>query len=150
MLKTYCAPTRRFKTVRFNGAFTLMEMILVLAIIGVLVGLGIFAMKNVLVDSYMGRARADLATLRTNLVRYKTVTGFLPGQDQGLEALAKKPSGNPVPKTWYKFCHESALLDPWGKPFQYRNPGKRSEDGYDVFSLGKDGVEGTEDDVHAE
>ncbi len=148
MRKTHCACARRFKTARFTAAFTLMEMILVLAIIGVLVGLGIFAMRHVPDDAALVRAQADLKTLQINLIRYKTVTGTLPSQAQGTDALAKRPSGNPTPKAWYKFCDASALLDPWGKPFQYRNPGKKSDDGYDVFSMGKDGVEGTEDDVY--
>ncbi|MDB6074174.1 MAG: xcpT [Verrucomicrobiaceae bacterium] len=127
-----------------------MEMILVLAIIGVLVGLGIFAMKNVPDDAAFIRARADLTTLKTNLIRYKTVAGALPSQVQGTEALVKRPPGNPAPKSWYKFCDDRALLDPWGKPFQYRNPAKKSDEAYDVFSMGKDGIEGTADDVYTD
>jgi len=128
-------------------AFTLMEMILVLAIIGILVGLGIFSMKGVIDGAELGKAAADANTIQTNLVRYKTTAGYFPSQAQGLEALTKKPSGTPVPKNWYKMTEPNALIDPWGRPFQYRNPGKKNTDGYDVFSLGKDGIEGTADDV---
>lgn len=125
-----------------------MEMILVLAIIGLLVGLGIFAMKGVIIDAETGKATADLNTMETNLLRYRTMAGLEPSQAQGLLALAKMPAGNPVPKSWHKLTDESALIDPWGRPYQYRNPGKRDKEGHDLFSLGKDGQEGTPDDVY--
>ena len=136
-------PNRRAKE-----GFTLMEMILVLAIIGVLVSLGIFAMKNVIIDAEHGKAAADIRTLETNIVRYRTMAGVIPSQAQGLEALAKKPTGNPAPKSWYKLTDESTLTDPWGHPYQYRNPGKKNPGGYDVYSMGPDGKDGTEDDVY--
>ena len=43
----------------------------------------------------------------------------------------------------------SALSDPWGHPYQYRNPGKRHPEGFDVYSLGPDGKDGTADDIYA-
>lgn len=124
-----------------------MEMILVLAVIGILVGLGIFAMKDVPRDAENGVTRANLKALMTNLIRYKTMSGAFPSQTQGLQAMVKKPVGNPVPKSWYQLMEPTALLDPWGHPFQYRNPGKRNPESYDVYSLGFDGIDGTDDDV---
>ena len=137
----------RAQSSRSVQAFTLMEMILVLAIIGILVSLGIFSMKGVIDGAERAKASADASTIQTNLVRYRTTAGMFPSQAQGLDALAKKPSGAPVPKSWYKLTEASTLIDPWGHPYQYRNPGKKNTEGFDVFSLGKDGIEGTEDDV---
>ena len=139
--------TRRRSRLQRSG-FTLMEMILVLAIIGILVGLGIFAMKGVVGDAEIGKAMADIRTLETNIVRYRTMAGFVPSQSQGLEAMAKKPSGSPAPKSWRQLMDPSALTDPWGHPYQYRNPGKRNTAGYDVYSMGPDGQDGTADDVY--
>ena len=130
--------------------FTLMEMILVLAIIGILVGLGIFAMKGVVGDAEIGKATADIRTMETNIVRYRTMAGFVPTQQQGLEALSKKPSGNPPPRSWRQLMDPSALLDPWGHPYQYRNPGKKNPSGYDIYSMGPDGQDGTADDESAQ
>lgn len=138
--------SRRRRLLR--SGFTLMEMILVLAIIGILVGLGIFAMKGVVGDAEIGKAMADIRTLQTNIVRYRTMAGFVPSQSQGLEALAKKPSGNPAPRSWRQLMDPSALTDPWGHPYQYRNPGKKETGGYDVYSMGPDGQDGTQDDVY--
>ena len=124
-----------------------MEMILVLAIIGILVGLGIFAMKGVILDAEYAKARADIKTLATNIVRYKTMTGSIPSQSQGLEALASRPSGNPPPKSWRPLTEATTLIDPWGHPYQYRNPGKTDPSGYDIYSVGPDGKDGTSDDA---
>ena len=146
-MKTSLKLVRRSRR-HLRQGFTLMEMILVLAIIGILVGLGIFAMKGVVGDAEIGRATADIRTLETNIVRYRTMAGFVPSQAQGLEALAKKPSGNPAPRSWRQLMDASALLDPWGHPYQYRNPGKKNQGGYDVYSMGPDGQDGTADDVY--
>ena len=147
-MKQYSLAIVRRPNRRAKEGFTLMEMILVLAIIGVLVSLGIFAMKNVIIDAEHGKAAADIRTLETNIVRYRTMAGVIPTQAQGLEAFAKKPTGNPAPKNWYKLMDESALTDPWGHPYQYRNPGKKNPGGYDIYSMGPDGKDGTEDDVY--
>ena len=146
-MKTSFNHTSRSRRLLRRG-FTLMEMILVLAIIGILVGLGIFAMKGVVGDAEIGKAMADIRTMQTNIVRYRTMAGFIPSQAQGLEALAKKPSGNPAPRSWRQLMDPSALLDPWGHPYQYRNPGKKEVGGYDIYSMGPDGQDGTADDVY--
>ena len=133
-----------------RSGFTLMEMILVLAIIGILVGLGIFSMKGVVGDAEIGKATADIQTLNTQIVRYRTMAGFVPTQSQGLEALVRKPSGSPAPRSWRQLMGEAGLLDPWGEPYQYRNPGKHNPQGYDIFSKGPDKQEGTADDVYVD
>ncbi len=134
-------------TRRAVRGFTLMEMILVLAIISLLVGLGIYSLTNVGATAEMGAAKANIRTLETNLIRYKTMAGYLPSQAQGLEALVKRPSGNPAPRMWVQCMEPSGLMDPWGHPYQYRNPGKRKTNGYDIYSMGLDGVDGSEDDI---
>jgi general secretion pathway protein G len=127
--------------------FTLMEMILVLAIISVLVGLGVFAMTNVLGDAEIGKAAADLKTLDTNLIRFKTMAGRFPTQGEGLEAFYTRPSTNV--RNWRKLMDEKGIYDPWGEKYQYRTPAKKNiEGGYDLFSKGQDKQEGTEDDVN--
>ena len=139
-----------FKHLRRHSArgFTLMEMILVLAIIALLVGLGINAAQNVGLQAEITTTKANLNTMRMNLQRYKSMAGTLPSQAQGLEALSTRPSGNPAPRAWLKFTDESALLDAWQSKFQYRNPGKRNKTSFDVFSFGPDQQEGTEDDIY--
>jgi general secretion pathway protein G len=127
--------------------FTLMEMILVLAIISVLVGLGVFAMKGVLEGAEDGKASADIKTMETNLIRFKTMTGRYPSQAEGFEAFVKRPTGSPPVRMWRPLMEEKGLYDPWNEKYQYRYPGKHNSTGYDIFSMGTDKKEGTEDDI---
>ncbi len=136
-------PTQAART----SAMTLMEIMLVLAIITVLLGLGAFKMKNVLSDSDVIKARADVKNLEANLVRYKAKTFALPTEQQGLLALAEPPTTGPKPKSWTKSLEKEALIDPWSNPYQYHKPGRQNPDGYDVYSMGPDGKAGTTDDI---
>jgi general secretion pathway protein G len=144
-MKTTPRPVVR--RLRASG-FTLMEMILVLAIISVLVGLGVFAMKGVLEGAEDGKASADLKTMETNLIRFKTMTGRYPTQSEGFESFIQRPSGGPPVRSWRQIMDEKGLYDPWGEKYQYRYPGKRNNTGYDVFSKGPDKQEGTADDIY--
>ncbi len=132
---------------RATAAMTLMEMMLVLAIIAVLLGLGAFKMKNVLSDADLTKAAADVENLETNLARYKGKALYFPTEAQGLMALAEPPTTGPKPKTWTKSLDKEALIDPWGNPYQYHIPGTKNPDEYDVYSMGPDGKAGTEDDI---
>jgi general secretion pathway protein G len=133
---------------RMARGFTLMEMILVLAIISVLVGLGVFAMTNVLGDAEVGKASADVRTMETNLIRFKTMAGRYPTQSEGLEAFYTRPSGSPPVRGWRQIMKEEAIYDPWGEKYQYRMPGRKNASSYDIFSKGPDKTEGTDDDVY--
>ncbi len=128
-------------------AFTLMEMVMVLAIIAIILGMGVGLMKNVLGDAHVQQAEAMINQLDTALVRYKTQAEHFPTEQQGLEALVTKPGSNPQPKRWSQKMEAKALIDPWGNPFRYRIPGKINQDGFDIWSAGLDGQDGTEDDV---
>lgn len=135
-MKTKLTSRRRMR------GFTLMEMILVLAIIAVLVGMGIFATSGVIDDANIGRARADVKTLEMNVVRYKTNMNQVP---TSLKDLASRPGNAKGP--WRQLIQESALKDAWGNDYQYRNPGRHNPTGYDIYSMGPDGRDGTDDDI---
>ncbi len=132
-------PNRRFKK---SKGFTLMEMILVLAIIAVLVGGGVALMVGVLDDAGEGRAKGDIQTLETAVIRFRTLTGSMPSS---LDDLVRRPSN--AKGNWRALVKESALLDPWKQPYQFRNPGKRNTSGYDLYSKGVDMQDGTADDI---
>jgi general secretion pathway protein G len=130
-----------------SQGFTLMEMMLVLFIIALILGGGVYLMKNVSGDAENIKAKSDIGTLETTLVRYKTRNLFLPTQQQGLDALVTQPNSDPKPKIWMQLLKPEALTDPWGHKYQYRNPGKHNPAGYDLLSFGPDGIEGTNDDI---
>lgn len=130
--------------------FTLLEILVVLAIIGLLVGL---AVKNV--DKIFGDSQGSVArifvndTLKTSLVRYRIDLGDYPSTAEGLNALVTATSGKADKwKGPYIEAKGGKLpTDPWGEPYGYRYPGVRNKGSYDVFSKGPDKAEGNEDDI---
>ena len=121
--------------------FTLIELMVVLVIIGVL---GALIVPNVLDradDARVTAARTDVNGIVTALKRYKLDNLRYPSTEQGLAALVTRPTTEPVPATW-KANLDKLPNDPWGRPYQYLNPGVHGE--IDVFSLGADGQPGGE------
>lgn len=130
------APTPR----RARG-FTLIELLVVLVIIGVL---GALIVPNVLsrADDARGTAaRTDVQNIVQALKRYKLDNQRYPSNAQGLQALVSPPTVEPIPPAW-KPNLDKLPRDPWGRPYQYAQPGLRGE--IDVFSLGADGQPGGE------
>ena len=128
--------------------YTLMEMMLVLAIIALLLGTGAFVMKGVTEGGDQFKADADISTLHASLIRYKTAGRRYPTESQGLESLYHRPTDGPPPANWLRYIEKSLLTDPWGNPYQYRYPAARNAGGsYDIFSFGPDGMDRTADDI---
>jgi general secretion pathway protein G len=122
-----------------DGGWTFMETIIVLAIIIILTGtVGFFAIRYV-ARAKTAAAATQLEEFKLALSQYYMDTGDYPSQDQGLEALAKKPEGT---DGWDGPYIEKGLpKDPWGRPYIYSKPGPGGQD-YGVASLGADGLEG--------
>jgi general secretion pathway protein G len=142
-------PTLRSPRIgRPAAGFTLIELVLVLTIIVVLVGSGIYVLnkQGIIGVAKDTRVKSDLQAIGTALQLYSTVTYRYPTTEQGLEALVTKPTSSPVPEQWVAQMNQ-VPLDPWGQTYFYRFPGERGRDGYDLFSAGPDGEPGTEDDV---
>ena len=120
-----------------NLGFTLLEILIVMAIMITLAAMGIPAFGDALESAYVGRAIGDIRTLQTEITRYEVQLGKLPDvlQEVGL----------------------TELLDPWGNPYQYLNfdnvqgQGQKKKDKflvplnstYDLYSMGKDGKTAT-------
>jgi general secretion pathway protein G len=129
-----------------RSGYTLLEMILVLTIMGLLAGLVIYNLVGVGDTAKVQKAETDVLGFKEMLAAYQLESGTLPTTEQGLSALWVKPTAEPIPQRWRAMLdHE--IDDPWGHPYQYRNPGKRNPDKYDVFSMGPDGLPDTDDDI---
>lgn len=91
-------------------------------------------------------AKIDIQAIATALEMYRLDNHHYPSTQQNLEALIKRPSGMPAARNWNPQGYlKSMPVDPWGTPYQYLNPGVHAIDGgYDLFSLGSDGVAGGE------
>ena len=128
--------------------FTLLEILVVLAIIGLLVGV---LVKNV--GGGFGQGQSATAkifvnsTLQACLVRYQIDMGDKPSTAEGLEALVSAPASKA--EKWRGPYVDGGKLprDPWDEPYGYRYPGTKNKGGFDAFSKGPDKTEGTADDI---
>lgn len=118
--------------------FTLIEIMVVLVILGVMAALVVPRVVGRTEDARKVAAKSDIASIMNALKLYNLDNMRYPTNQQGLEALVKKPSVSPIPTTYKDGGYLDKLpLDPWGAPFQYENPGKHGE--VDVFTYGPDG-----------
>ena len=111
-----------------------MEIMLVVAIIAVIAGGVIIKMSGALDVAKIQRAEQDIANIYSALKLYEARNNQMPDQGQGLEALVSPPNTGTPPPNWVRLM-DSLPVDPWGTPYQYRNPGKRDPSGVDVFSF---------------
>ncbi|AWI09228.1 type II secretion system major pseudopilin GspG [Ereboglobus luteus] len=130
-------------------AFTLLEILVVLAIAGMIIGLAVANFDNI-----FGGAKEDVAkmfvssSLKVPLQSYRMHMGDFPSTAEGLQALIIAPADKA--ERWrgpYLDGDKSTLLDPWGVAYQYNYPGTRNKTGYDVWSNGPDKQSGTADDI---
>lgn len=135
---------------RRNKGFTLIEIMIVLAIVGLL-----FSLVGVKVIDQFKKAKFDTAKLQIGMYKealdhYYLATGMYPHTSQGLDALLKKPSVGRVPGAYPEtgfLAKKSIQKDPWDSDYRYV-----CEDysNYSITSDGPDKTEGTEDDVKVE
>lgn len=141
VLTSFHAPLSRLTSAR-NG-FTLLELLIVIAIIGLL--------ASVVAPKLIGRigkskpviARAQIESFGTALETYRLDTGEYPSQEQGLRALIKRPNDS---LNWHGAYLRKKVIpdDPWGESYIYKYPGEN--DDYDLLSYGKDKRKGGEEE----
>lgn len=126
-----------------QAGLTLVEMIVVLAIIAIVAAL---IVPNVISRPDQARvttAGTDIKSISAALKMYRLDNGDYPTTQQGLKALVEKPSIPPVPAGWAAGGYLSDMpVDPWGNPYAYSSTGNGS---FELKSLGKDGKPGGED-----
>ncbi len=125
-------------------AFTLVEMLLVVTIIGILAALVVPKIMGRSEQARMTAARADLSGIKTALDAFEVDNGFYPKGKNGLSSLVQAPSDV---KNWHGPYLDRVPSDPWGNNYIYEYPGKRNTSSYDLMSAGPDGKEGNEDDI---
>ena len=126
-----------------TGAFTLIEVLVVVAILGILAAIVVPRIMDRPDEAKRVAAKADIAALVQALKLYRLDNGFYPSTDQGLVALVQRPTTNPAPGNWKQGGYLERLpKDPWGGDYQYLSPGVHGE--IDVFSFGADRTRGGE------
>jgi general secretion pathway protein G len=127
-------------------AFTLVEIMLVVVIIGIL---AVMVIPRIAGNTERARETAAMADIKggikSNLDQYEVDMGFYPSSLQDLLSPPRNNSG----KHWHGpyFDPPTLPLDPWGNPYLYAYPGKHNPTGYDLWSAGPDGKSGDADDI---
>jgi general secretion pathway protein G len=128
--------------VRSNQGFTLLEIIVVVAIIAILAAYIAPKVAGRVDDARISKAKSDIRVLESSLELYKLDNFVYPSGDQGLEALVNRPAGDNA-RNWRDGGYIKKLTkDPWGNEYRYVYPGSNGE--FDVYSLGADAAVGGE------
>lgn len=129
---------------RHTAGFTLIEIMVVVAILAILAAIVVPNVMDRPDQARITKARQDIRALESSLNLYRLDNYVYPSTDQGLEALVEEPSGEPPAPNWASGGYLDRLpKDPWGRPYQYLNPGEHGT--IDIYSLGADGQPGGED-----
>ncbi len=129
---------------RFNrDGFTLIELMVVVIIIAALAGMVIPHVLPASEEAKKKISKGDIANIEMALKLYRLHHGGYPSSDQGLDALLQ-PSDSP---DWNEPYLENEPIDPWGQEYRYRNPGTHNPRRFDLWSVGPDGEDGSQDDV---
>ena len=122
--------------------FTLIEIMVVVIIIGILAAIVAPNVIGRVDDANITKAKSEIRVIESALKFYRLDNFSYPTSEQGLEALVNRPN-DPNIRNWKSggYLERSSIPnDPWGNPYQYLNPGNRSE--VDVYSFGRDGKPG--------
>lgn len=126
---------------RSQLGFTLIEVMVVIAIIGIMATLIVPQIMSKPNEARVIAAKQDINSIVQALKLYRLDNSRYPTTEQGLSALVAKPTSEPIPQNWKPNGYVDRLpKDPWGFAYQYSNPGTRAE--IDVFSLGADNKPG--------
>jgi general secretion pathway protein G len=123
---------------RRQGAFTLVELLLVMTILAILAGIVLPKLAGRGEEARISAAKTQISTLGTALGAYEVDNGGYPRGQTGLSALMVKPrdAGN-----WHgPYMEKDIPLDPWGHPYVYQCPGRHNPSGYDLYATGPDGI----------
>lgn len=127
------------KTKKQRNGFTLLELLVVLAILGLLAAIVGPQVLRYLGSSKTQAAQVQVKNIAASLQLFRLDAGRYPTNAEGLGALVKAPASVPIWNGPY-LPDASAIIDPWGKPYLLRAPGQHGE--VDIYSLGSDGAVG--------
>ncbi|MFN2397819.1 MAG: type II secretion system major pseudopilin GspG [Gemmatimonadaceae bacterium] len=130
---------------RMRTGFTLIEMLVVIAIIAVLAAVVAPAVFRNVGDAKANAARSQIEIFALALDAYRLDNDHYPSSEQGLVALRTLPVAGAAPRNWRgPYLRRVVPADPWGRPYIYVAPGVENPASYDLVTLGRDGKPGGE------
>ncbi|TVP79198.1 MAG: type II secretion system protein GspG [Puniceicoccaceae bacterium] len=141
------APQKSSKRRQRKNGFSLLEILIAIALVALLASVTLKQLTGVFGDNQNQAAQLFIdGNLDLALTRYRLDVGNYPTTEEGLNALMRAPAGKEA--RWKGPYLKEPPVDPWGNPYKYQFPGARNSfgaRGYDVWSLGEDGVESSDD-----
>ena len=132
------------------AGFSLVEILVVIAIMAILAGVVAVSVMHKPAEARVAAARMQLKNLSTSVQVYLTEQGRIPSLAQGLNALVRKPTIEPIPRNYrpggYLESRE-VPLDPWGRPYIYLVPARSGDKPFEIITYGSDGEKGGEGDA---
>jgi general secretion pathway protein G len=125
-----------------SRAFTLIEIMVVVVILGILAATIIPQFMGTTDDAKVSTAKSNIAQLESAIERFNLHMDRHPTTEEGLKVLTEAPTGEE--QKWRGPYINVLRKDPWGNPYQYRNPGLHRPASFDLWSRGSDGADGGE------
>ena len=132
-----------FRHERRRSGFTLIELLVTIAIIATLAAIVAPSLFGNIGEARRNTARSQIQILALALDAYRLDNDGFPTTEQGLESLRSVPIAGDAPANWKgPYLRQVVPLDPWGRPYVFVSPGTANPNGYDLYTLGKDGRPG--------
>ena len=130
---------------RSRRAFTLIELLLVLVILGILAAIVVPKFSGRTEQARVTAAQSQISTFGTALDAFEVDNGFYPKGKGGLNDLIVAPNNA---SNWRgPYLKSEIPPDPWNNAYLYECPGKHNPSSYDILSMGPDGRAGGDDDI---
>jgi general secretion pathway protein G len=126
-----------------SAGFTLVEIMVVVVILGILAATIVPMFRGTTQDAKISAAKSAVAELASSLERMNIHLDRYPSNEEGLKLLVNPPAGEEE-KKWRGPYITLLRPDPWGEPYQYRNPGIHNKAAFDLWSKGADKADGGE------